>query len=299
MIEIRREICVVIPAFNREEMLMRAIKSVLDQTYPDFRLVVVDDASTVDMDEPKHFVQSPGHDWLTLDRNSGPARARNVGADFCQWDWVCFLDSDDEWHPEKLERQVAWHQQNPEVRISQVKEKWVRNGREIKRPAHWKQKEGDLFSESVQRCSIGPSCVMIRHDLWSESGGFNEFYRACEDYELWLRICASDPIGLVDGDFLAVKNAGHGDQLSEIIPALDRYRVLALLELLVKDDLSDPQRDWAVQGVVNKGMIMAKGAAKRGKQKEVEFFQTAVGQIEEVDQQVLADWVQNLRDGGM
>jgi len=252
-------VSVVIPAFNRKGMLRRAVESVLGQTYSDFRLLVVDDASTVDMSAQKHFVQSLGHEWLALDENSGPAKARNAGADSCQWDWICFLDSDDEWNPEKLEQQVAWHLQHPEVRISQVKEKWLRNGREVKRPAHWKQKEGNLFEECVRRCSIGPSCVMIRRDLWMESGGFNEFYRACEDYEFWLRISRENSVGLIPGETLSVKNAGHDDQLSETIPALDRYRVLALLELLMNGGLLDDQRDLVMKGIREKSKILASG----------------------------------------
>ncbi len=293
----KSEICVVIPAFNRAGMLLRAVKDVLSQSYSDFHLVVVDDASTEDLKEVKHFVTSLGHDWLRLEENSGPARARNVGAAFCEWEWISFLDSDDEWHPGKLEQQVAWHRLHSDIRISQVKEKWIRNGREVNRPAHWKQKDGYLFKESVQRCSIGPSGVMIRRDLWEESGGFNEFYRACEDYELWLRICSTDRVGLIPGDFLTIKNAGHGDQLSTMICALDRYRVLALLELLEKGDLSGEQRDLVVRGVTEKSIIMAKGAAKRGSERDEAFYRKVAEQTATFDWDGLTDWIRHLRAG--
>ncbi|MCK5920937.1 MAG: hypothetical protein KAG66_08345, partial [Methylococcales bacterium] len=176
-------------------------------------------------------------------------------------------------------------------RISQVKERWIRNDREVKRPKHWEQKEGDLFAESVERCSIGPSCVMIRRDLWEESGGFNGFYRACEDYVLWLRICRGESIGLVPGELLSIKHAGHDDQLSDTIPALDRYRVLALLELLTLGGLSDIQHSQVLNGISAKSKILAKGAKKRSKDREEIFYRMIAEQIRVFDSYGIADWV--------
>lgn len=257
-------ISVVIPAFGRAAQLERAIDSLLSQTSTEFRIVVVDDASAGGLVAAREKIESLGHIWIAREENSGPAAARNDGASATDLKWIAFLDSDDEWLPKKLEKQIGWHSMNPDCRISQVHEEWVRNGEVVKKPPHWEQREGDLFSDSVERCSIGPSCVMIRRDLWNESGGFDESFRVCEDYELWLRITRSERVGLVPGPALVRKRGGHPDQLSTTVPALDRFRIAALWKLLKSGSLSEGKQQVVEQGIWRKAGILASGAEKRG-----------------------------------
>ncbi len=246
-------------------MLLRAIRSVLNQTCTDYHLIVVDDASSEDLSTSRELVE-PDHTWLTLPRNQGPAAARNAGAAaHPQSEWITFLDSDDIWHPDKLEQQLTWHQEHEEYRISQVTEQWIRHGEPIHKPKHLVQPDGDLFSIAVDRCAIGPSCVMIRRDLWDETGGFRPDYRVCEDYELWLRICHREQIGLVSDQPLVDKHAGHDDQLSFTTPALDRWRLMALLQLHSENSakLNQTQLNLVQQAIQRKATVLAKGASKR------------------------------------
>ncbi len=270
--EMKGSVGVVIPVFNRPEMLERAVQSIQSKDGIDLQLVVVDDASTEDLSSVRSAVENAGHRWLSLDENSGPAYCRNAGVEVLSSDWVCFLDSDDFWYPGKLEVQLAWHLENPSVRISQVEEQWHRDGGPVKKPAHWVQKGGNLFADSIERCSIGPSCVMMRRDLWDETGGFDPAFRVCEDYELWLRITADEEVGLIPGGPLISKEGGHSDQLSFLVPAMDRFRVWALLNLLKNAVLKPEETQLICEGIRSKSAILAKGAEKRGKEDQAGFY---------------------------
>ena len=114
-------ISVIIPVHNRKDLLPRAINSVLNQTFKDFELIVVDDGST-DGVEKLDLLSSGKIKFLRLPINSGVAIARNCGVDISEGEWVAFLDSDDVWMPRKLEKQVKWIEMNPGIRILQSKE---------------------------------------------------------------------------------------------------------------------------------------------------------------------------------
>lgn len=265
-------VAVVIPVFNRAELLPRAVESVLAQTFRPTELVVVDDGSNERYGATREKLEAAGFRWLELSRNQGVAAARNAGAALTSSEWIAFLDSDDEWHSEKLARQLAWHEANPEVRISQTRENWVRSGVPVNKPDHWEPVESDMAGASRRRCMIGPSCVMMRRDLWSEVGGFDPRYRVCEDFELWLRITALNRVGLVDGEALVTKYGGHRDQLSTTTPALDRYRIVALLEMLGRGGMKEDDRIDIIAVIGEKANIVAKGAEKRGEVVRADFY---------------------------
>ncbi|MDA7920183.1 glycosyltransferase family 2 protein [Verrucomicrobiales bacterium] len=224
------DVAIIVPVFNRADQVIRAVNSVLAQSFQSFELIVVDDASTDDLNRVRQLVEDSGHQWKRLPSNQGPAAARNEGVRLSSSKWLSFLDSDDEWASQKLTSQWEWHRDNPAFSISQVNEAWFRNGVSFSKPGHLKQGNGDLFEASCQRCAIGPSCVMMTREIWDESGGFDERFRVCEDYALWLRIASKYRAGLVPGEPLVKKHGGHSDQLSVETPLLERYRFLALLE---------------------------------------------------------------------
>ena len=96
----------VIPAFNRKKMLKRAVRSVLDQSFQDIELLVVDDGSTDDLSEIERIVVQAGHRFLRKS-NGGVSSARNLGVAHTNAPWIAFLDSDDEWLPQKVEKQLS------------------------------------------------------------------------------------------------------------------------------------------------------------------------------------------------
>jgi glycosyltransferase involved in cell wall biosynthesis len=267
-------VAVVIPVFNREEELLRAVDSLRNQTWLPTEWIVVDDGSDHGAVNHRSLIENAGGLFLPLPENVGVAGARNAGVAASSSDWIAFLDSDDEWHPRKLELQLAWHSQHPEVRISQVQEQWVRSGKPVRKPSGWEQRGGDLFEIALRQCVIGPSCVLIRRDLWKEVGGFDERFRVCEDYELWLRITRKEKIGLVEDGPLVTKHAGHQDQLSFTTPALDRFRILALLKLLGGGELHEVEHSQVTTMIREKAEIVAQGAEKRGDLSRFALFDT-------------------------
>lgn len=266
------KVAVVIPAYNRRDLLLRAMRSLEAQTRPPDEVVIVDDASEEDMSGCRETAKRCGFRWIRMVENRGPASARNAGVRETSAQWISFLDSDDEWEAAKLEKQLQWHEENPLLPVSQVHERWIRNGHAVPKPAHWMQKGGDLFAASVARCAIGPSCVMISRGFWDRLGGFHELFRVCEDYELWLRATAVTRIGLVGEVPLVRKHGGHGDQLSEMIPAMDRYRVHALILLTAREDLDAERRATVLRGIGEKARILVGGAEKRGLSERADFY---------------------------
>jgi len=107
----------------------------------------------------------------------------------------------------------------------------------------------------------------MRRELFERTGGFDEDLPACEDYDLWLRIAATEPVHLLDTP-LVIKRGGHTDQLSRRFWGMDRFRVTALCKLLASDVLTLEQRQQTEEVLLAKCQILAQGACKRGQDGE-------------------------------
>ena len=265
-------ISVIIPVHNRAAMLKRAVKSVLAQTYKDFELIVVDDGSTEDLLEVRSLVEQNGHCFLVLEKNLGVAVARNFGIKQAKGRWLALLDSDDVWLPEKLEKQIQFLEKNPELRIMQSQERWYRGGEFVNpRYIHQMPEGEEVFYRSLKLCCISSSSVVFEKFLFDEMGGYDEQLWVCEDYDLWLRISAKYQVGLLK-EVLAEKFAGHEDQLSKSTPAMDRFRVFALLKLLDEAELSEKQINAVVKEINKKSSVLYKGAVKRGNEEYAKVY---------------------------
>ncbi|GIX46766.1 MAG: glycosyl transferase [Candidatus Tectimicrobiota bacterium] len=255
-------VSVVIPTYNRAAMLREAIASVLAQTYRHWELIVVDDGS---QDDTPAVVQAFGSQLTYLRQaHAGVSAARNRGAAAARGELLAFLDSDDLWLPQKLAAQVALLQRRPQVAACYTDEIWVRCGVRVNPRQVHRKFSGWIFFQSLPRCVISPSSVLLRRCLWQQLGGFNETLPACEDYDLWLRLTLRAPVYLVP-QRLIVKRGGHGDQLSRTIPVLDQYRIAALEKCLAYP-LTPLQRRAVLWHLVRKCTIVAQGACKRGQQ---------------------------------
>jgi glycosyltransferase involved in cell wall biosynthesis len=254
-------VSVIIPTYNRRDLVREAIASVLAQTYRDFELIVVDDGSD---DGTAGVVQEFAGVRYVYQSNRGVSAARNRGVALSNGELLAFLDSDDLWQPHKLESQVRFFVAHPAARICQTEEIWVRHGVRVN-PHHKHRKTGgDIFARSLELCLVSPSAVMLRCELFESLGGFDESLPACEDYDLWLRIAATEPIHLLETP-LVLKRGGHADQLSRRFWGMDRFRVVALCKLLDSGVLSEEQRRLTRETLRAKCLILAQGAQKRGK----------------------------------
>jgi glycosyltransferase involved in cell wall biosynthesis len=265
-------VSVIIPTFNRARLLERAIVSVLSQTLRDFEVLIVDDGST-DATQNLSLIRCPDPRLrgIRLPENRGVSAARNAGVDATTAPLLAFLDSDDEWLPTKLDKQVRWLERNRNFSIVQAREIWIRNGRRVNPPKTHEKFMGDLFGASLERCMVTPSSVLLTRALFKNCGGFNESFPACEDYDLWLKITCRYPVGLVD-EYLLTRYGGHADQLSSAVPVLDRFRVRSLIDLLAAGYLSPEQTRQARECLLKRAHIVGTGYLNHGNRKEYERY---------------------------
>ena len=263
-------VSVIIPTHNRCQLLRRALLSVYKQTIQAEEIIVIDDGSTDGTEEMlgKEFPDVK----YTFQENAGVSAARNLGIRQAKGEWLAFLDSDDEWLPEKLEKQLASLENNPEMRICHSDEIWKRDGVRVNAMNKHNKKGGWIFQHCLPLCAMSPSSIIIHRSIFAQVGLFDIALPACEDYDLWLRITARYPVLFIDQP-LIVKYGGHDDQLSSKYWGMDRFRIAALEKILVEDCLAIEDQRAAALMLIKKVSIYLQGAKKRNKQEEVVVYQ--------------------------
>jgi len=256
----------VIPTWNRAERVADAVRSALEQDWPAKELIIIDDGST---DETAFRLRPFLGPSVRYERqaHTGVSAARNRGIAQAQGEWIALLDSDDQWLPGKLTRQMQFFREQPEFLIGQTEEIWIRNGRRVNPMKKHRKYGGWIFEQCLPLCIVSPSAVMMRRELFEKVGTFDEALPACEDYDLWLRVSARYPIGLV-GEPLTIKYGGHADQLSRTAKYLDRYRIRALEKLLGTGELTPEQYRLALAELRRKCKVYGEGCLKRGREDE-------------------------------
>ena len=269
-------VSVIVPTYNRAVSLRRALISVLEQTLAPFEIIVVDDGSS---DASANMIQHTFPDVrYVYQRHAGVSAARNRGVRAAQADWIAFLDSDDAWEPTKLERQAEALRTHPGHRLVHCDETWFRNGQRLPQKTKHRKHGGWIFERCLPLCAISPSAAVLRRSLFDDVGYFDESLPACEDYDLWLRITAREPVLFV-AEPLVTKHGGHADQLSRRILALDRFRIKALLKLIETESLSPTQSKAALACLADKLDIYINGAAKRGHDRDAARYESIKCQL--------------------
>jgi len=257
-------ISVIIPVFNREAFIKKAVESVLDQDYGPIECIVVDDGST---DGTPQILAGFGDGIRVIQQeNSGVSAARNTGIRAASGELIAFLDSDDYWLSGKVGAQAAFFKAHPKALLCQTNEIWVRNGRRVNPGKRHEKLSGQIFVPSLELCLISPSAVMMRRKLFDKIGFFDETLLACEDYDLWLRVTCKHEVHLIKSAMI-VKQGGHKDQLSAA-PGLDRYRITSIDKIMKSGILSEKQFEAAAAVLARKCRIYAKGCARRGRKEE-------------------------------
>jgi len=265
-------ISVVIPSYNRKDFLKRSIDSAINQTKKPLEIIVVDDGST---DGTEAMIKSD-YDFVKFikQKNKGVSAARNIGIKVSIGEWICFLDSDDEWKKDKLEKQINAMKSNPGYKFFHSNEIWIKNGLRINQKKKHKKYGGDIFDKCLDMCRISPSSVMIDKTVFDEVGNFNEYLVVCEDYELWLRICDKYRVFFID-EPLIIKYGGHQGQLSYSIESIENHRIKAL-EYLILENLNRKNKRHAIQMLLSKLNIYLKGLVKRKKNDEIAVYEEKI-----------------------
>ncbi len=289
-------VSVVIPTYNRSSTVAEAVGSVLAQTFENFELIVVDDGSEDDTgtrlaamgiytkgsgDPPPNA--GPRRLRLPIGHIGMPGAVRNRGAAAARGTYLAFLDSDDLWSPSKLERQMGLMtalardpRAENRIRMSHTRERWLRDGNVVSQAGQKHRREGDLFRDSLKKCVIGPSTVVLERALFEEYGGFREDLEIAEDYELWVRITSKERIAYLDEE-LTIKRGGRSDQLSGKYGQIEIFRLRALRGLLDSGFFggSDDRKREATEEFARKCRIYAAGCRKRGKTAEADEYDAA------------------------
>jgi glycosyltransferase involved in cell wall biosynthesis len=254
-------ISTVIPSYNRRHSLERALRSVLEQTSPVDEIILVDDGSSDDSAEMTAQL-FPGVK-IIRQSNRGVSAARNRGIGAARHDWIALLDSDDSWLPHKIQSIREAAQRHPGHVIYHSDEIWMRRGVRVNPMQRHRKSGGWIFRQCLPLCAISPSASVLCKSTLQALGLFDESLPACEDYDLWLRLCHRFPVHFVE-QALIVKYGGHEDQLSRKYPAMDRFRVRALHRLLETESLSAEHFEAARATLRAKLDILRKGARKHG-----------------------------------
>lgn len=261
------EVSVIIPTFNRANLLAQAIDSVLSQSYTDFELIVVDDGST---DATQALLsQYRGRIRYLFQENRGVSAARNLGIKAARGLYICLLDSDDLWLRDKLKEQIRLMKGDPKIRVSYTDEVWIRGGKRVNQGKRHRKYSGWILRKLLPLCLISPSSVMIERGVFEEVGLFDESFPVCEDYDLWLRIGSRMSIYLIEKP-LIVKRGGRADQLSRIYWGQDRFRIKALVKLLSQDGVGEKEEILSV--LEEKCHIYGQGCIKRGRIEEGQYY---------------------------
>jgi glycosyltransferase involved in cell wall biosynthesis len=201
-------VSVIVPVFNRATTVARAVDSVLRQTYSDFEVVAVDDCSTDDSASVIRSIQDERIRVVVSERNLGIAGARNLGVANSRGHWVAFQDSDDEWLPRKLERQMDLlsrpGQSNFAVYCGMLRlgrlDAGNRRRIEMDYVPHPSvdRVDGDILDALLDRSFVSTQTLVVRRDIFDELGGFDPDMPVLVDYDFAVRLARLGPIACID-----------------------------------------------------------------------------------------------------
>lgn len=252
------KVSVIIPVYNRCELLKDAIESVFFQSYKNVEIIVIDDGSDRDI---RHCLKPymPKIKYIRLVRNFGVSHARNVGIENASGEFIAFLDSDDLWMPSKLSEQLNV-MINENYFVCHTDEFWYKKGRFVNQGKKHKKYGGRIFRHILDICRISPSSVLLSRKAVDVCGRFNESLAVSEDYDYWLRVACSYEVAYIPRK-LVVKRSFETDQLSIQTPYMEYYRLLAISSFLRQrfSDLCYNDRVTAIKELSRKFNIVKNG----------------------------------------
>lgn len=184
------KVSVVVPTYNRAHLISRAIQSVLNQTYQDLEIIVVDDCSEDNTEEIIKNFKDNRLRCIRHHKNKGASAARNTGIKASRGEYIAFQDSDDEWFPDKLEQQInIINISPPEVGVVYCGFYKIEGDKKTYFPSdRYTQKEGTIHNELLKGNFIGTPSVLIKKECFEKTKYFDENIPALEDWELWIEV---------------------------------------------------------------------------------------------------------------
>ena len=191
------KVSVVLPAYNGEKFIGKAVESALSQTYNDFELIVVNDGSK---DGTAQVLSGFGAKIKVISQaNSGIAKARNVGIEASRGQYIAFLDQDDFWLPEKLEKQMVLFEKDKEVGMTYTDTYVITDDNaKIRSFKLQKPHRGMVIEELFMNNFISTSSVIVKKECFEKAGLFDDSLSPVLDYDRWLNIAVSYKVDYID-----------------------------------------------------------------------------------------------------
>ena len=198
-------VSVVIPFYKNYGWLCEAIDSVIAQTYKNYEIIIVNDGSEEDVSSLQ--IKYPIINYY-YQENNGAGSARNLGIDVSKGKYIAFLDSDDLWLPTKLEKQVSYMEDNPQIQWSHCSYQTFGFGDDIIVPVG--NTKGHMFPKCLASCRIATPCVIIRRSVLIDNSDmrFNVSMRYGQDFYLWVLLCKNYELGYIDEVLANVRMRG-------------------------------------------------------------------------------------------
>ncbi|MFQ5964188.1 MAG: glycosyltransferase family 2 protein [Candidatus Scalinduaceae bacterium] len=241
-------VSVIIPAYNVERYIGETLDSVLVQTYSDFEVIVVDDGSNdrTAFIIKKYQKKNPEKVRLIQKENAGPARARNVGIKASTGEYIAFVDADDLWLPEKLEKQVSYFEKQP-PQVGMV----YTNAKKFDQQGIWtlpkryrkKRVEGWIYKDLLRENMIPNQSVMVRKRCFEKVGLFEESLDIIEDHDMWLRVAMKYEIAFLNEVLSLYREHSQGRSkgvektMKRAIGVMDKHLKMALGNIELEDTI--------------------------------------------------------------
>jgi glycosyltransferase involved in cell wall biosynthesis len=243
---VKKEVAIVMPAYNAAKYLPKSVESVLNQTYLDFELIIVDDGSS---DETKKVLE-PYRNRISYiyQSNGGISKARNTGIQSTACDYIALMDADDIWFPEKLERQMEFFKEYPELALvfcdleffdehrTGYSTFWKDTGYYDEMMSEYR-KIRNPFAKLMRKNFILSSAAVVKRECFSRAGLFDETVRCpgAEDKEMWLRIAVHYDMGCVPRSLVRRRMHPYSTRALESI-------FLSIIEVVNKMENLYPER---------------------------------------------------------
>jgi len=231
-------VSVIIPSKNRPGLVQKTIDSVMGQTYRNVEIIVVDDGSNVPL--PPMLAERFGDIVVCFRHESscGAPAARNFGATHAKGEFVAFLDDDDIWHPEKLEKQMAaFSSLGEEYGVVYCGYDFWIDGSVIERKNIYHEADR-LHEVALAGCPVGSPTPVIKKIFFEAVGGFDDSLPACQDWDLWIRlssVCQFFPVRQSLAHYRV-----HGDQIS--VDILNKINARKMILEKYREDISANRR---------------------------------------------------------
>ncbi|HTN74933.1 MAG TPA: glycosyltransferase family A protein [Pirellulaceae bacterium] len=274
----RPTITALIPCYNRQATIARAIESVLAQTIPVTEILVIDDGSRDDSAAVAAAFGQPVRVIRTL--NNGAAVARNNGLSEAQGEWIAFLDSDDYWHPHKLELQLAAAERYPDANLIFCDTRSLQaeqvlmpsrfalgglHGQEVASHGKFAKYDRRLFTAMLTASRVITSAVMVRRDI--PDLNFPAHIWGSEDWALWLTLALRQTFASVDEVLVDMQVAG--DNLTRHIGRIMRNDVQVLEDLLNHPEVTPDEKSAVAQELTNRRVAAVYHSLVQGEGAEV------------------------------